>query len=154
MINITFKGRKHKHMKPKFLLLAVLFICLSNYSFGQQQDSSENKLMGSWVLAAFKYTLPDTVISGNSKIFNSLKIFGSSHFVYIGKALPDHVFKRAGGGRYQLNGDQLTEIMDFSSLSNMLGKKFQYKIRIEGDTYYHSGKINDIFVEEIWKRLE
>jgi hypothetical protein len=36
----------------------------------------------------------------------------------------------------------------------MLGKSFQFKYRIEEDTYYHSGKINDIFVEEVWKRLE
>lgn len=141
-------------MKLKFLFLITLFIYLSNNSVGQQQDSSKNKLIGTWVLAAFQYTLPDTVISGNSKIFNSLKIFGSSHFIYIAKSLPNHVFNRAGGGRYQLNGDQLTEVMDFSSLSNMLGKSFQYKIKVEGDTYFHSGQINDIIVEEIWKRLE
>jgi hypothetical protein len=141
-------------MKLTFLFLITLFIYLSNHSVGQQQDSSNNKLIGTWVLAAFQYTLPDTVISGNSKIFNSLKIFGSSHFIYIAKSLPNHVFNRAGGGRYQLNGDQLREVMDFSSLSNMLGKSFQSKIKVEGDTYYHSGQINDIFVEEIWKRLE
>ena len=141
-------------MKPKFLLLITFFIFLSNHLVAQGQDSSKKKLIGTWVLAAFQYTLPDTVISGNSKMFNSLKIFGSSHFVYIAKSLPNHVFNRAGGGRYQLSGDQLTEVMDFSSLGNMLGKSFQYKIKVEGDTYYHSGKINDIFVEEIWKRLE
>lgn len=141
-------------MKPKLLLFIAILIYLSNHSIAQQQDSSNNKLIGTWVLAAFQYTLPDTVISGNSKIFNSLKIFSSSHFVYIAKSLPNHAFNRAGGGRYQLNDDQLTEVMDFSSLSNMLGKSFQYKIKVEGDTYYHSGKINDIFVEEIWKKLE
>jgi len=138
----------------KTLISIALLFCLSNFSMGQEQDTSKNELMGSWVLAAFKYTLPDTVITGSSKSFNSIKIFSKSHFVYIGKALPDHVFKRAGGGRYQIKGDQIMEIMDFSSLANMLGKSFQYKYRIEGDTYYHSGKINDIFVEEIWKRLE
>ena len=131
----------------------TLFIFLANFSFAQEQDSN-NKLKGIWVLAAFKYTLPDTVITGNSKVFNSMKIFSPSHFIYIGKALPDHVFKRAGGGRYQINGDQLKEIMDFSSLANMLGKTFKYKYRVEEDTYFHSGQINDIYVEEIWKKLE
>ncbi|NNL21066.1 MAG: hypothetical protein HKO83_07080 [Ignavibacteriaceae bacterium] len=130
----------------------ISLVLLSN-SFAQEQESN-TLLEGTWVLAAFKYTLPDTVITGNSKSFNSIKIFGKSHFTYIGKALPDHVFKRAGGGRYQLNGDQLTEIMDFSSLANMLGKTFKYKYRIEEDTYFHSGQINDLYVEEIWKKLE
>ena len=137
----------------KILATITLFIFLANFSLAQEQDSN-NKLKGTWVLAAFKYTLPDTVITGNSKAFNSMKIFDSSHFIYIGKALPDHIFKRAGGGRYQINGDQLTEIMDFSSLANMLGKTFKYKYRIEEDTYFHSGQINDIYVEEIWKKLE
>jgi hypothetical protein len=136
-----------------FICILILF-SFSDVSFSQGQDTTSNELVGTWILAAFKYTLPDTVINGNSKNFNSLKIFGNSHFVYIGKALPNHVFKRAGGGRYQTKGDLLLEIMDFSSLANMLGKSFQYKFKIEGDTYYQSGQINDIFIEEIWKRLE
>lgn len=137
----------------KNLKILVLLICFSFPLMAQQQDST-NKLIGSWALATFKYTLPDTVITGDSKVFNSIKIFSPSLFIYIGKSLPDHIFKRAGGGRYQINGDQLTEIMDFSSLGNMLGKAFQYKIKIEGNTYYQSGMINDIFIEEIWKKLE
>ncbi len=140
-------------MKSKLLFIIIIIVSFSHHLTAQEQDTT-NQLQGTWVLAAFKYTLPDTVISGNSQAFNSLKIFGSSHFIYIGKSLPDHMFKRAGGGRYQLNGDQLTEIMDFSSLANMLGKAFQYKVKIEGNTYYHTGQINDIYVEEIWKKLE
>ncbi|MBT8378867.1 MAG: hypothetical protein KJN64_06540, partial [Ignavibacteria bacterium] len=56
----------------------ISLVLLSN-SFAQEQESN-TLLEGTWVLAAFKYTLPDTVITGNSKSFNSIKIFGKSHF--------------------------------------------------------------------------
>jgi hypothetical protein len=137
-------------MKSLFTALLFLISC----SFISAQNTDNEKLVGSWALAVFKYTLPDTVISGDSKVFNSVKVLDKSYFAYVGKSLPDHIFKRAGAGRYELSGDTLTEIIDFSSIANMLGKTFKYKCRIEGDTWYISGLINDIYVEEIWKRLK
>jgi hypothetical protein len=136
----------------KTILTFVVFVLCIN--FAQSQTIENEKLAGAWALAVFKYTLPDTVISGNSKMFNSVKIFSNKYFSYVGKSLPDHIFKRAGGGRFELVGDQLTEVYDFSSIGNMLGKTFTFKCKIEGDTYYHTGQINDIFVEEVWKKLE
>ena len=136
----------------KSFVTIILFQLCCNYLPAQNLDNE--KLAGTWALAVFKYTLPDTVISGDSKVFNSVKVMDKSYFAYVGKSLPDHVFKRAGAGRFELHGDTLIEVIDFSSIANMLGKKFMYKCKIEGDTWYLSGQINDIYVEEIWKKLK
>lgn len=136
----------------KKLITAMFVLILSFSAFGQEQ--ADTRLVGTWGLISFKYTLPDTVITGNSSTFNSITIFGKSFFAYIGKTANDNVFKRAGGGRYKLTGEVLVEIMDYTSIANMLGKTFQFKCVIEGDTWYHSGQINNILVEEVWKKIE
>ena len=116
------------------------------------QDST--KLIGTWELASYKYSLPDTVITGTNANFTSIKIISPLFFVYIGQTMPGKEFKRAGGGRYIVKGEVLQELMMFSSIENMLGKTYQYKCVVNGDSWYHSGQINDIFIEEIWKRVE
>jgi hypothetical protein len=135
----------------KFLLTAIVLFILSVASFGQNQI--DTRLVGTWGLISFKYTLPDTTISGNSSTFNSIKVINNTHFAYIGKTTQGNVFKRAGGGRYKLTGEVLVEIHDYANLANMLGKSFQFKCVIDGDTWFHSGQINEIFVEEVWKKI-
>ena len=116
------------------------------------QDST--KLIGTWELASYKYTLPDTVITGTNTSFTSIKIITPRFFVYVGQTMPAKEFKRAGAGRYMVKGEVLQELMMFSSIKNMLGKTFQYRCVVNGNTWYHSGKINDLYIEEIWKRIE
>jgi len=133
-----------------FLTVVVLLFFLFPDNFAQ--DST--KLIGTWELASYKYTLPDTVITGNGATFTSIKIVTPKFFVYIGQTMPAKEFKRAGGGRYLIKGEVLQELMMFSSIQNMLGKTFVYKCVVKEDTWYHAGKINNIFVEEVWKRVE
>lgn len=135
------------------IFLTLFFILIFLFPFQNfAQDST--KLIGTWELASYKYTLPDTVISGTNANFTSIKIISPLFFVYVGQTLPGKEFKRAGAGRYIVKGEVLQEHMMFSSIKNMLGKTFQYKCVVNGDSWYHSGQINDIFIEEIWKRVE
>lgn len=137
-------------MKMFLAVFILLFFLFPSEHFAQ--DST--KLIGTWELASYKYTLPDTVITGNGANFTSIKIVTPKFFVYIGQTMPSKEFKRAGGGRYMVNGEVLQELMMFSSIQNMLDKTFVYKCVVKEDTWYHAGKINDIFVEEVWKRVE
>ncbi|NNG27027.1 MAG: hypothetical protein HKM87_05840, partial [Ignavibacteriaceae bacterium] len=98
------------------------------------QDST--KLIGTWELASYKYTLPDTVITGTGANFTSIKIVTPQFFVYVGQTMPAKEFKRAGGGRYMVKGEVLQELMMFSSIQNMLGKTYQYKCAVKEDTWY------------------
>jgi len=137
-------------MKLYLAAFALLFFLFPSYHFAQ--DST--KLIGTWELVSYKYTLPDTVITGTNANFTYIKIITPQFFVYVGQTMPTKEFKRAGGGRYMVKGDMLQELMMFSSIQNMLGKTYKYKCAVNGDSWYHSGQINNIFIEEIWKRVE
>jgi len=137
-------------MKMFLAAFIVLFFLFPSSYFAQ--DST--KLIGTWELASYKYTLSDTVITGTNANFTSIKIITPKFFVYVGQTMPSKEFKRAGAGRYIVKGEVLQELMMFSSIQNMLGKTYQYKCVVNGDSWYHSGQINDIFIEEIWKKVE
>ncbi len=137
-------------MKTLLKTFVILFFILTTGSFAQ--DSL--KLVGTWELVSYQYTLPDTVITGSTTNFTSIKIVTPLFFAYVGQTLPSKEFKRAGAGRYIVKNDLLQEFVMFSSIKNMLGKTFKYKCVIEGDKWYHSGQINEIFIEEIWKKVE
>ena len=132
-------------------IFTILFLCFVITPVFAQYS---NPLEGSWGLVSFKYTLPDTVLIGNANTFNSIQIFSKTYFSYVGRTTQDNAFKRAGGGRYKLSGDTLTLLIDYSSIPNMLGKAFKFKCTFDGNKWYHSGQINDIYVEELWQKLE
>ena len=66
---------------------------------------------------------------------------------YPGATLDDH------GGPYTLEGDKLTEDVQFTKGLEVVSKQaFDFKVKIEGDTYTQIGISNDF--NEVWKRVK
>lgn len=58
------------------------------------------------------------------------------------------------GGRYTINGNSISNTVDFanSNTSNFIGKTMKFKITIEGDTYTQVAEDNQF--TETWKRIK
>ena len=102
------------------------------------------QLPGSWrLLSAITVENGQKKISDYTKDQEMIKVINGSHFSFL-----KHDFKLnkegknnfdAGGGRYQLIGDDYTEFLDFYNDKNWEGKSFNFKIRIDKDTLIQTG---------------
>jgi hypothetical protein len=72
------------------------------------------------------------------KIMNGSYFSFLSHDVGTPKDSSNHF--DAGGGRYELTGDQYTEHLDFYSDRNWEGKDFKFTVRIQNDTLIQRGE--------------
>jgi hypothetical protein len=65
---------------------------------------------------------------------------------------------RAAGGPFTLKGDDYEETPEygFSEDFNLIkGKPQSFKAKIEGNKWYHDGKLsNGLTIEEVWERVE
>lgn len=73
-----------------------------------------------------------------------VKILNRSHFSFLrhdlrkGKDSTNVLFV-AGGGRYELKGDQYTEYLEYCSAREWENNAFHFTITIEGDTLVQQG---------------
>jgi hypothetical protein len=63
---------------------------------------------------------------------------------------------RAAGGRYTLAGEAYKETPEYGISADfdlIKGKAHTFKCKVEGDKWYHDGKLsNGLTIEEVWKR--
>jgi hypothetical protein len=55
------------------------------------------------------------------------------------------------------NGDSYTETIDFAGedMDVYVGKKQPFKLRVEGDKLYQSGRLSDgTKIDEVWQRVK
>ena len=85
-----------------------------------------------------------------------VKILTDTHFAF-GQQVDDSDEVTAGGGRYTLEGNTYTEIIEYHT-SVPVGIRIPFECRIEGDTWYHTGYIGSgqyqLKLEEVWRRLK
>jgi hypothetical protein len=118
-------------MKKLLLLPILLMAC---------QTEKVNTLEGTWQL------LTGTIIeNGNITVTeygrdqSFIKVINKTHFAFLLHDLQkDSVFS-AGGGRYELEGNNYTEHLEYCSDRNWEGHDFPFTIRITGDTLFQSG---------------
>jgi hypothetical protein len=90
------------------------------------------ELVGTWILAGTPDKVGEPPSSGGR-----LKFFTGRHWIITqanaktGKVIFHH------GGTYSLDGDTYTEIVEYAteSTANLVGKKFKFKVKVDGDTY-------------------
>lgn len=105
---------------------------------------------GAWEMISGTYTTPDTTVELR---IPQVKILTQTRFAF-GRQNEESAF--AGGGRYTVNGDEYTEIVEYHSDPQAADTTLVFEYQIEGDTlWYHSGNIGPNFhLEEVWRRIE
>jgi len=125
------------------LLLPALFLssCISS---NDQKEKAGNMLKGTWKLVSgTKVSKGLTTFTDYTKDQQMIKIINDTHFAFLRHNLkPDAEGKNnfdAGGGRYQLSGDQYTEFLDYYNDRNWEGRNFSFKVTIKNDTLIQTG---------------
>ena len=112
--------------------------------------SERGPVEGAWEMVSGTYTTPDTTME---LTMPQIKILTASHFAF-GRQNEEGAF--AGGGRYTVDANSYTEIIEYHSDPLAADTTLVFDYRLEGDTlWYHSGNIGpDFHLEEVWRRVE
>lgn len=137
-------------MKNLALGIFIAFCCAALPS-----KASESKtLQGSWTLKSAVYTKADgTVITLSEGDLKSVKILSKGHFSFV-TVNKDGSFSSALTGNYQLKGESYNETPLTGSVPSMLNKTYEFKAKVEGDLWHHSGMEDGMKIEEVWVRLD
>ena len=114
------------------------------------------KLVGAWEME-----FPASVSSGpwtedGRTGGKPVKIITETHFAFGSTGANGRMY--AGGGRYTLDDDMYTEIIEYHFNPIFIGKKVSFTCRVDGERWYHSGIFEAegerFNIEEIWRRIE
>lgn len=113
----------------------------------QQKESktAENPLKGTWrLISGTLIEKGDTTTTDYTRDLQMIKIINDSHFSFLNHDLKkgkDSLAAQfvAGGGRYELKGDQYTEHLEYCSAREWEGNDFVFTITIENDTLTQKG---------------
>lgn len=111
-------------------------------------------LSGAWELQSGSYVGEDqTVLDYSQAGIKSLKVLSEGKFSFVTTA--QGVFYAACSGDFTAENGLYVEIPTLASHSDMIGKRFEFQYRLEGDTWENSRWQNNVRVEhEIWKRVQ
>ena len=140
-------------MKTLASLLLVAIILLGSTSYSQEP----NPFVGSWILVSYKSVSPDTTVIADMSTLQSIKILSHTHFAYVTtQKTQDTTVVGAGAGPYSFNEKEYIETLEHSSVPVMRGKVYDFTYHIEGDTWTHTGDLEDfnVRIEEVWRRTK
>lgn len=134
--------------------LAFGLFALCSFISASLQASEPNSLQGSWTLKSAVYTKADgTVITLSGDDLKSVKVLSKSYFSFV-TVNKDGSFSSALTGTYQLKGNDYHETPQTGSVASMLNKTYEFKAKVEGDLWHHSGMDDGMKIEEVWVRLD
>jgi hypothetical protein len=140
------------------LAFAVSFTVVATRAVSEEPKNDtkhENKLVGTWKLISAKFggnkfDIPD----GNTQLKHVTPVqFMWAWYDKDGKVTS------ALGGSYTLKGEVYEEVPEYGIGEGLLealkGKTQSFKSKIEGNKWYHSGKLSTgQAIEEVWERVE
>jgi hypothetical protein len=132
---MTFK------IAPLLLTASFLLSCTTKPG---KDDQSSLPIQSTWRLISGTTTSKgEHTFTDYTKTQQMIKIINGSHFAFFKHDLkPGKDGKNnfdAGGGSYQLKGDQYTEHLDYYNDRNWEGKAFTFTVKINGDTLVQKG---------------
>lgn len=134
--------------------LAFGLFALCSFISVSLHASEPNSLQGSWTLKSAVYTKADgTVISLSGDDLKSIKVLSNSYFSFV-TVNKDGSFSSALTGTYQLKGNDYHETPQTGSVATMLNKTYEFKAKVEGDLWHHSGMEDGMKIKEVWVRLD
>jgi hypothetical protein len=140
------------------LAIAVTFAVAATHAVSDEPKSvtkEENRLLGTWKLVSAKFGGTEFKIpEGNTQVKHVTPV----QFMW---AWYDKDGKVTGalGGSYTLKGEDYEEVPEYgvgeSLLETLKGKTQSFKWKIEGNKWYHNGKLSSgLTIDEVWERVE
>jgi len=132
-------------MKQILLVLSLLFVVLSCKDTKPSDQQTPTDLEGTWqLISGTLIEKGDTTITNYTSDPQMIKVINQSHFAFLnhdlkkGKDSLKALFV-AGGGRYELKGDQYTEHLEYCSDRAWEENDFVFTIEIRNDTLIQKG---------------
>src|SRR5512138_343792 len=151
----TMKATNPKATRCLAVILAFAFTAATAWPAEPKGDvKSDNSLVGTWKMVSAKYggqesKLPEGV--------TTVKHVTPTQFMWASYDKDGQV-TRAAGGVYTLKGEVYEETPEYGISSDfdlIKGKAQTFKWKVEGNKWYHSGKLsNGLTIEEVWERVE
>ncbi len=119
----------------------------------ENTNDAPNPLVGAWELVSGFYVGENGEVTNyeNAKV-KSLKVLSVRKFSFVTTA--NGSFYAAGGGDYFVENDVYMEIPGLASEPAMIGQRFAFQFKLEGDTWTNSRRQKGVVVEsEVWKRV-
>jgi hypothetical protein len=135
--------------------LTIVLALLVGCPFAALGQLPANNLEGTWRMVSQERVYPDSVVELSDRWGPSYKILNSTHFAW-GRETEDGETVLAGGGRYEYHPerDLYIEHIQYHSDPAFSGTTIRFEVRVEGDTWYHTGKVEDYELREVWKRVD
>jgi len=139
-------------MRYSLINVLAVFACIAFCSCEKKKEP--NPLEGTWQLVSGTLIQGnDTTVTEYSGNLRMIKIINATHFSFLNHDLGKDSTKSfvAGGGRYELNGNQYTEHLEFCSDRAWEGHTFEFTVAVEHDMMIQSGveKIEGIGVDRL-----
>jgi hypothetical protein len=131
-------------MKIRLEAVWILFILLSCKDNKLAEQQTPNSLEGTWQLISGTIIEKGiTTVTDYTKVHQMIKVINKEHFAFLNhdltKGKDSTAMFGAGGGRYELKGDQYTEHLEYCSDREWEGHDFKFTIKIQNDTLLQSG---------------
>ena len=135
-------------------LLVALCLILAG-PMGAWGQLPTNELEGTWKMISRELVYPDSVVDQSDDWGPGFKILNSTHFAW-GRETEDGSQVLAGGGWYEYHPEKnvYIEHIQYHSDPALAGQTIRFTARVEGDTWYHIGKLGDFKLREVWKRVD
>jgi hypothetical protein len=146
------------HMSRMFNLMACVAVLIAATQVVADEPKSDsktdNKLIGTWKLVSAKYDGKDSNLLETT---TTLKHITPTQMMWVSYDMDGKV-TRAAGGTYTLKGDDFSDTPEYgvgSDFSAVKGETHTFKCKIEGNKWYHTGKLaSGLKIEEVWERVE
>ncbi len=130
-------------MKLKPTAAWILLMLLSCNTKLEQHDAAID-LTGTWqLISGTVIQKEDTTFTDYTKNNRMIKVINQTHFAFLSQDLTkgkdSTATFAAGGGRYELKGDQYTEHLEYCNDRSWVGHHFHFTIKIQDDTLTQSG---------------
>ena len=125
------------------IAIAVLCFLISCVDKSQPQTNTATRssIEGTWkLITAELIEKGDTTVTDYTKDRSFIKIINDSHFAFLQHDLrKDSTGFSAGGGRYEFDGKNYTEHLEYCNAKEWEGHDFTFTMTITGDTLVQSG---------------
>ena len=123
------------------LLPVLLLVIAISCNHQQKQETGSLSIQGTWkLLTGTLIEKGDTTITDYTKDRSFIKIINDSHFAFVHHTLrKDTTDFSAGGGRYELKGNNYTEHLEYCSAKEWEGHDFKFTLTINGDSLTQQG---------------
>jgi WD40 repeat protein len=121
-----------------------------------KQLSNPATHLGTWQLVSFKYNDAENW-SEAPKDQRRIRLVTETHFTWVNYETANGKAQTMAGGTYTFSEGKYIETIDFAGegMTEYLGKKQAFTIRVEGDKWHQSGQLSDgTRIEEVWERVK